>query len=156
MPPPRNPSCLLAQHEAGLFKEAQAHLKKAGGVHRSDHFNRTVLPLCQPLVEAIGQRMAYEAAVAANVHPTFLKLYEVGIIQNEPSWYLENSLMTRTRMFEIEDAAIIELFPQLSSLLEQTGEKDYVHAPIVSPERWDAFVEDLKEDKVVGMIESKL
>lgn len=74
MPAPNDPDCLLARHDTGLVEEARSCLNEAGGEHRSEYFNRFVLPLCLPLVvEVIRQRMAYENVVAAGVHPTLIK-----------------------------------------------------------------------------------
>jgi len=56
-PPPENPDCLLAKHEAGLFKEAREIMEGISD-HRSEAFNATVLPLCQPLIETSDIRGA--------------------------------------------------------------------------------------------------
>ena len=113
MPEPRDPTCLLAQHEAGLFKEAQVLLREAGGKHRSDKFNQLVLPLCQPLVEAIGHRMAYEAAVAADCHPDLISLYEAGVMMRDRSWYVEHLGMSRMETLRKEDRHMNNLLPHL-------------------------------------------
>ena len=63
MPETPNPDLILARHEAGLFEEARKIMADLQCEHRSETFNRAILPLCQPLVEAIGHRMAYDAAV---------------------------------------------------------------------------------------------
>ncbi|TVY33571.1 Acyl-coenzyme A oxidase-like protein [Lachnellula subtilissima] len=144
MPKPRDPSCLLARYEAGLFKEAQGLLKEIGGKHRSDEFNRLVLPLCQPLIEAIGCRMAYEAAVTANCHADLITLYEAGVMMRDRSWFVENLGMKRVAILRKEDRCIKKLMPHLKQLLEQTGAAPYVTAPIVSEDKWDGFVDQME------------
>ncbi|KAJ6480441.1 acyl-CoA dehydrogenase NM domain-like protein [Mycena sanguinolenta] len=60
LPPPIYPDCLAAKHEAGLFEDCRAELaQKIQGKHRSETFNRFILPRCKPLVEAIGLRFFY-------------------------------------------------------------------------------------------------
>ncbi|KAF9056772.1 hypothetical protein BDP27DRAFT_1373213 [Rhodocollybia butyracea] len=47
--------------------------------------------LCKPLVDAIGHRMAYDAAVEANLSPDIIALYEIGAIKNDASWFVKFS-----------------------------------------------------------------
>jgi hypothetical protein len=65
-----------------------------GSDHRSESFIRPILPLCLPLVQAIGHRMAYEAAVAARLDPGPISLFEIGVVKNDASWHVENHLLT--------------------------------------------------------------
>lgn len=121
MPTPVDPTSLLARHEAGLFDEAREVMGNLGAGHRSEGFNRLVLPLCQRLIESIGHRMAYEAAVKARVNPDLLALYVAGVVKHDSR------------------AAL----PKLEEFLEATGARPYCIAPIVSDESWARFVENL-------------
>jgi acyl-CoA oxidase len=38
--------------------------------------------------------MAYESAVAAGVHPLLVKLYEIGVVGYDASWYIGNAGMS--------------------------------------------------------------
>ncbi|EMD40441.1 hypothetical protein CERSUDRAFT_130285 [Gelatoporia subvermispora B] len=143
MPQPNDPTCLLARHEAGLFAECRAVVAGLGEGHRSEAFNRRVLPLCQPLIEAIGHRMAYEAAVQAKVNPDLLALYEAGIVKHDTSWYVEHLGLSRRTQQDMEDRAVSAALPHLEALLEQTGAKPYCVAPIVSDNTWAQFVDNL-------------
>ncbi|TCD66582.1 hypothetical protein EIP91_001139 [Steccherinum ochraceum] len=143
MPEPADPTSLLAQHEAGLFDEARSVAMSLGTGHRSDAFNRLILPLCQPLIEAIGHRMAYEAAMAAHVDPDILKLYVANALKHDASWYVQHGGLTRREIADMEDRAVGNLLGRLEELLEDTGAEAYVHAPIVSDEGWNAFVDRL-------------
>lgn len=49
-----------------------AHLVSAKVIHRSKRFNRDILPLALPLVEATGHRMAFETAKEANLNSKLL------------------------------------------------------------------------------------
>lgn len=155
MPPPADPSSLLARHEAGLYDEARAVVLTLAETQRSEEFTRLVLPLCQPLIEAIGHRMAYEAAVRANVDADVIALYVAGALQYDASWYVEHLGITRRQMAEMEDRALSATFPRLEDLLEQTGAGPYCTAPIISDESWAGFVENLpgyEGDAVLNVI----
>ena len=143
MPTPADPSSLLARHEAGLFEEARRIMADLGMRHRSNGFNRLILPLCQPIVEAIGHRMAYEAAVKAKVDPNLLALFVAAVIKHDFSWYVEHLELRRRQQQEMEDRALEALLPKLEQLLEATNVKSYCLAPIVSDQAWDKFVESL-------------
>ena len=143
MPPPADPSSFLARHEAGLFDEARAVVLSIGEGQRCEAFNRLVLPLCQPLVEAIGHRMAYEAAVDAHVDSDLIGLFVAGALKYDASWYVEHLGITRRQIAEMEDRALSATFPRFENILEQTGARVYCTAPIVSDASWAGFVEKL-------------
>lgn len=85
---------LLGRHEAGFIAEMRESLERAKG-HRTPEYNSLGLPRCRPMLLAIGQRMAYEAAVDADVDPNFLALYEAGAVRNDSSWYVEQLRLSR-------------------------------------------------------------
>jgi len=156
MPPSSYPSCLLAQHEKGLFKEAQDIMRSFGmknGNHRSDDFNRLILPVCEPLIKAIANRLSYEAAVQANVDQSLVDIYESIAIQEDASWYVEKAGLSRQQILEGEDAALNSALPHISTLLNNTGAEPYCSAPIIQAERWDRFVLDLPK---YGSLNSKI
>ncbi|KAF8575833.1 acyl-CoA dehydrogenase NM domain-like protein [Ramaria rubella] len=144
VPPAENPNSLLARHESGLFSEIQlmaaAIMAKEG--HRSDSFNRTILPLCQPLVESIGFRMAYEAAMKHGVDPILIDVYQSGCISADRAWFSENGL-PRKEQFEMEDAALTAALPHIGTYLQGTNAQKYAKAPIVSETAWTEFVYNL-------------
>ncbi|KAF8584814.1 acyl-CoA dehydrogenase NM domain-like protein [Ramaria rubella] len=144
VPPAENPNSLLAKHEAGLFSETQvmASAITAKEGHRSDTFNRTVLPLCQPLVESIGFRMAYEAAVKHGVDPILIDVYQSGCISADRAWFSENGL-PRKEQSQMEDAALTAALPHIGTYLRGTNAQKYAKAPIVSDTAWTEFVNNL-------------
>ncbi|KAJ7506874.1 hypothetical protein B0H11DRAFT_2169898 [Mycena galericulata] len=144
LPGTTNPSSLLARHEAGLFAEAHAALRSLGSSHRSEGFNRLVLPLAQPMVEAIGHRMAYDAAVERGINNDALDLYEAGVVKHDASWYVEFAGLSRVSIREMEDRAIDKLLPRLGELLDWTGVEPYCVAPIVSDAAADRFYARLR------------
>ncbi|KAI0768840.1 acyl-CoA dehydrogenase NM domain-like protein [Trametes elegans] len=143
MPPPANPDSLLARHEAGLFAELREIIK---GVphHRSAEVNRRILPHCQPMMEAIGHRMAYDAAVAQGVRPALVELYVAGVVRLDAAWYAEHAALGRAAQLEMETRAMDAVLPVLGELVKEMDVFAYVTAPIVSDERWGAFVDGLK------------
>ncbi|CAG8100244.1 unnamed protein product [Penicillium salamii] len=148
LPPPRSPTSIIAQHETGLFSEAKSLLQhSAQGNHRSESFNRNILPLCLPLVEAIGYRMAFEAAQEANVDPKLVQLYEAGVIKEDPAWYAEQGGLCRDVQREMESQAVDDLLPHLQNIMQESGMQDYCNAPMASKFLWDGFVGRLETFK---------
>ncbi|KAI9375221.1 acyl-CoA dehydrogenase NM domain-like protein [Aspergillus egyptiacus] len=147
MPAPADPSCLLARYERGIFAFCQKTLfSLCSGRHRSEEFNTHVLPHCQTLVEAIGHRMAYEAAREARVDEDHLALYQSAVLLQAPALYIQESGLKGDiwSEFEKEALALDRLLPKLDALLEETGAGPYCTAAIVSDGDWDFFVDGLQ------------
>ncbi|KAI3296062.1 hypothetical protein DTO002I6_3745 [Penicillium roqueforti] len=145
MPPPNDSTSPIARHEASLFSEARDLLQQgAKGIHRSERFNRNILPLALPLVEAIGHRMAYEAAIDANVDPSLLNLYESGVLKEDSAWYVEQGGLSREIQREMEAQAVDVLLPRMNDLLRASGVQPYSNAPMTSKMLWNDFVSGLE------------
>lgn len=147
LPVARDPSGILAQHEAQIFTSKRAVMASSPS-SRSDTTNRLILPHCQPLVEAIGHRMAYEAAVSAGVSQDLIDMYLVNVVKLDAGWYVEHLGMTGKQIEEMECSAVDRLVgtdggKRLEALVEAFGVEEYVKAPIVSDEMWTAFVDGL-------------
>ncbi|KAL1948493.1 hypothetical protein VTO73DRAFT_12568 [Trametes versicolor] len=148
IPASENPSSRLAVHEEKLGVELKAIIAAAsahdGNGHRSELANQLLLPRCLPYVEAIGHRMAFEAATAAAVPTPLLHLYEAGVVGVDLATYVEFGLVaSRRKWAEEEAAAVSEVYERLEEFLEATGAAPYARAPCVSQEAWDAYVETL-------------
>ena len=145
MPPATKPDCLLARYEAGLAEEALTIIESIPEGHRSEEFNRLLIPLCRPIVEAIGNRMVYETALAAGVvDPDLLALYEVGAVKANLSWYTERGLLTRAKVREMENDAVDAVRPRLSEMLDSLSIAPYVKVPILEESNWTDFAEGLE------------
>ncbi|KAL1945615.1 hypothetical protein VTO73DRAFT_1617 [Trametes versicolor] len=143
LPPPSNSTSLLALHEAGLFADLHRIVKSATH-HRSDEVNGRILPHCLPMMEAIGHRMAYDAAVAQGVRPALVDLYVANVVKLDAAWYVENTELARAAQEEMETRAVDAVLPMLGELVQEMDVFAYVNAPIVSNERWDAFAGGLE------------
>ncbi|KAF8148429.1 acyl-CoA dehydrogenase NM domain-like protein [Crassisporium funariophilum] len=143
LPQTTNPSSLLARHEAGLISKYRNVLNSAPH-HRSPEVNNFVLPHCQRIVEAIGHRMAYDAAVAAGVSRDLVDLYVSSIIQLDPAWYVENLGLSVKNQEELQAKALDAILPNVETLIQGLGVDRYVAAPIASDKSWDAFVDGLE------------
>ncbi|KAE8307248.1 hypothetical protein BDV41DRAFT_569210 [Aspergillus transmontanensis] len=143
-PAPMNPTCLLAQHEKGLFDESRSILNGLKGGRRHAEFNSLILPRCSALVEVIGHRRAYEAAAKAGVDSDLLALYEIHAVLLDPSWYVQHTDLTRENLFQ-EALLLDTLLPRLDTLLDATGVGLCCTAPILLQASWDAFVDSSKE-----------
>ena len=136
--PPRYPDTLLARHESGLFSELRAILASAPS-HRSSTYDREVLPRSLPLVLAIGHRIAYDAARAAQVDAPLLDLFEVSAVLQDEAWYVESLGISRAELRRREAHALEAVFPRLEEYLARMDVAPYIIAPIVSDEKWEQF-----------------
>ncbi|KAJ7130599.1 acyl-CoA oxidase [Mycena epipterygia] len=143
LPGPQYPSSLLSLHEQGIFAEMKDLFKGMDSRHRSEGFNRLILPRSVALVVAIGQRMAYEAAVNAHVDPLLVDLYQASAIMQDLAWYVESGNLLRKDAMAAEEAALTGSFIHLDAFLQQTGCEPYVHAPLISQSSWDEYVNSL-------------
>lgn len=137
------PTCLLAKHEQGLIAEARAQVQALKGGHRGREYNEFMLPRCRPIVEAIGHRVAYEAACAAGVPECILAVYESEVVNMEIGWYIENGQVTRSSLWEKENAALNEVLTSAEPMIHDMAASIRTTAPIVSQEKYSAFVESL-------------
>ncbi|OKP12452.1 hypothetical protein PENSUB_1912 [Penicillium subrubescens] len=145
-PESTNPNSLLAQHEAGLATECMKVVESQPLEKIKHDFNRNLNPHCKPIVEAIGHRMAYDAAIAAGVNQDLVALYEVGVVKEDLSWYVEFAGLKRGRVLEMEHQALDAVLPRLNELLDELDIGAYCTAPIVSQTEWGKFMCELKGD----------
>lgn len=150
--PPRsnNPASRLACHEAALISQLRSRLysgqgssKEASGSHRKRQIEATILPLCVPLMQAIGHRMAYDAAIAASIDPTLIDIYLASAILSDPAWYSEANdptvHLSGAEQLEMQLDACTRGVARLEEWLDKLEVEPYVIAPIVSEEKWDAY-----------------
>ncbi|CCM05800.1 uncharacterized protein FIBRA_08034 [Fibroporia radiculosa] len=143
VPSSTHPDGLLARHEAGMLSELR-ELTKAMQHHRTNEYDRTVLPECLDLVRAIGHRMAYDAAIEAGVDQDLVELYVASCLKEDPAWYVENAKLSRREQKEMEGRAIDAVFPRLHELLALMDVDPYISAPIVSDDAWEKYKDSLR------------
>ncbi|KAJ7310810.1 acyl-CoA dehydrogenase NM domain-like protein [Mycena albidolilacea] len=114
------------------IQECQDKLAKMGGQHRSDAFNRLILPRCKRL-----------AAKEADLEQAVLDVYQAGIVKHSPGWFAIHAGMDASAQAALEDAAITAAMSHLERWLQWTGAQDYAIAPIVTGMQWDKFVRSL-------------
>lgn len=137
----------LAQRENELMSNIRSQLEAIGGYkeHRSPGFDRYILPRCRPLAEAIGNRMAYDAAEISGVSPAVLSLYE-HICLNEdldclPSVGKQNPMSPLPPPPTPYDIVLAQIRSETAFRLDMD---DYVTAPITSDTSWESFVNNLQ------------
>ncbi|PYH92490.1 acyl-CoA oxidase [Aspergillus ellipticus CBS 707.79] len=140
IPKAQDPSSLLAQHEAGLFGELR-QLQQSIKDHRGQEYNQYILPQCRSIILAIGQRMAYEAAVDRGVDRDLLALYEAGALKSDSSWYVEQLGLSRAAQFDKERQACDAIMSQVDRHLDSLDIEPYCTAPMLSSSRWERFVD---------------
>lgn len=143
MIPSTNGESLLARHEVGVFDSCRERLSHMSS-HRSPDFGRFILPQAMRLVEAIGQRIAYDAAVNLGVEQCLIDLYVAGCIKLDAAWYAEYADLSQRTQLEMESAAVEAVLPKMWDLIKGMGVEDYVTAPITSQDTWDQLVASLE------------
>ncbi|PWY71235.1 acyl-CoA oxidase [Aspergillus eucalypticola CBS 122712] len=144
IPGPTKPNCILAQHEKNIVSDLKKKLRKIGN-HRGDEYSKQVLPHLRPLIIAIGQRMAYEAAVDASVDPDLLALYEAGAMKSDPAWFSEHLGISRDAQFQKECAAADAAYRRLNEHLDNWQIEPYITAPMLSADRWMGMIKAVPE-----------
>ncbi|KAI0425065.1 acyl-CoA dehydrogenase/oxidase [Xylaria sp. FL1042] len=145
IPEARVKACLLARHEAGVWKETQDMIQSLGITdYRSEEINAHLLPRCRDLVKATGHRMAYEAAVSSGkVKPEALRLFESTCMKTDLSWYCEFEGLGRNEFLISDTKAAKEALPLLQEFLTQSRPLSATVAPIMDERSWDEFVGSL-------------
>ncbi|GKT52014.1 acyl-coenzyme A oxidase 2, peroxisomal [Colletotrichum spaethianum] len=142
-----DPTLPLALYEKGMFEEAAGKITLASGASgslRGTFYNNSILPRCRTMVEAIGQRMAHEAAQAqGDIAPQVLDLFEKSCIQEDLSWFVEHGHGTRSRLWDDEEQAYRNLLPLLPSLVERANARAYITAPLVDGTAMKGFIRAL-------------
>ncbi|KAE8326404.1 hypothetical protein BDV39DRAFT_193685 [Aspergillus sergii] len=138
---------IAAAFKAVLTRATQESLHQLAercGAYRKAEFNTRILPRCQTLVEAVGHRLAYEAALDAGVPSELLDLYETGVVLRHSGWFVENLALDTETQFNMEMQAMNSILPRLGDLLNATGAEPYCTAPIMSDEAWMEFTRSLE------------
>lgn len=126
-----------------MFQEIRDVLSARFQHHRDPGFQAHVLPLCQPLIEAIGYRMAYDAAVEDGVDAAILDMFVASIVREDRAWFSEVGGISRAEQMDLERNAMQALLPRLDELLSGLNVEAYCTAPIMSDEKWEKYVEGL-------------
>ncbi|EIN11086.1 hypothetical protein PUNSTDRAFT_64010 [Punctularia strigosozonata HHB-11173 SS5] len=141
LPAPQHPKSLLALHEEGIFAECRAVVTSYG--HRGEEFASLVLHRCESCVQAMGHRMAYDAAIAENVPQVLIDLYVSQAVKSDLAWYVEAGLISRFGLLEMERIALDAVGTHASKWVDDMGMEVYIHAPIICDCRWDSFLQSL-------------
>ncbi|KAK2684375.1 hypothetical protein QWA68_016721 [Fusarium oxysporum] len=146
LPQARNRLSRLAQREDKLMLDMKSRLEVIRGYkeHRGPAFDRHILPRCRLLAEAIGNRMAYEAAETSGLSPDVLTLYE-GICMCEdlnhlPAMGPQCRAGAQSQSSEPYNNVLAQIRSESAS---RSDLDDYVTAPIMSEESWGSFTNSL-------------
>lgn len=143
LPETTDPNSLLAKHELGLFREMRERMSEMEH-HRSPEYDQIVLPELVNLVQAVGHRIAYDAAVEAKLEPCLLDMYVASCVKVDLHWYVENLGLTRREYRNMERAAVEAIYPRLDDLLARMNVDAYVTAPFTSDQKWDEYLGTLE------------
>jgi acyl-CoA oxidase len=142
-PPSSNLESLLSKHEASMISDMRAELAQFSSGSRDPAFESRFTPRALPLIEAVGHRMAYEAAVQSGLERSIIDLFIASVVKLDPAWYSETVGLSRRAQIDMEFDSATILYPQLSELTERLEASAYVTAPIVSEDKWQGYVDAL-------------
>lgn len=143
VPPYHNPDDLLSRHERSFISSLKSSLVEAKN-RRDGSVDTSVLPLCQALIEAIGARMAFEAA-RDYLPEDILNLYVATTVRKDAAWYALHAGLDGAAQARMEAEAAKALLPRINALIDMLDIESYVVAPIVSDEQWSRYVNSLDE-----------
>ncbi|KAH8833773.1 hypothetical protein DL96DRAFT_1578360 [Flagelloscypha sp. PMI_526] len=130
--PSENRTSLLTNHEEGIFDTARENILASSSSHRGQAFS------------PIGYRMAYDAAVEANVDPLLVDIFHAWAIRMDSGWYAEFAGFTIEAQRSAESTAIEAALPKLDHWLEMSKVAPLAaDNPLVSGEAWYKAVESL-------------
>ncbi|KAJ7748814.1 acyl-CoA oxidase [Mycena maculata] len=152
MPPSRDTHSLLALHEKGLMQKYKSIIVDSG--HRSAKFASYGLPHCEDIVRAIVYRMAYDAAIAAQVPQSLIDLFVCHVVKRNLGWYVEHQLLSSEELEDLEDSSIERSLPHIAKWVAGLDVGSYVTAPMVSDTAWADFLSRLQ--KFEGKVTAKL
>ena len=150
IPQAQNIASRLAQREEKLMSDMKSSLETIGGYkeHRGPAFDRHILPRCRLLVEAIGNRMAYEAAHSSGVSPAILALYEHISLGEDldplPAVSLSSHTSAQSGCYTPYDLVLAQIRSESGY---RSDIDDYVTAPITSEGAWKSFMNSLQAFK---------
>ncbi|KAJ8501517.1 hypothetical protein ONZ45_g12118 [Pleurotus djamor] len=142
LPPADQPDSVLARHEDALIQDLRGILFSASH-HRAEESERLVLPRCQPLLEAIGFRIAYEAACKDQLNNDIINTFLSNCFQQDAAWYAESGGISLSAQRRLEHESVARLVSQLDELLKVLDVEEAAKAPIISDERWNRFMDGL-------------
>lgn len=94
-------------------------------------------------MQAVGHRMAYDAAIEASVDPILVDVYLASAILSDPAWYSEATdpavHLSRSEQLEMQLNVCTNGVARLEEWLDKLEVEPYVLAPIVSDEKWNAY-----------------
>lgn len=150
LPPPIDSSATLYIHEQSLL----AHFRRLilssdpspieSQSHRSRSIEATLLPHCQPFIEAVGHRLAYEAALKHNVDRRLVDLFVASVMQDTgdvaPAEEFGIGLEARKRNKVIGCATVIYEAGVMERMLDALNVEAYIKSPMVTKAKWDEYV----------------
>lgn len=132
---------LLSRHEQSLTSSLKLSLLNAVKSHDGS-LDTAVLPLCQAVIEAIGARMAFEAAYD-HLPKGVLDLFVASNVRKDAAWYALNADLDGPAQTQMEAEAARALLPRINALMDLLDIEPYVVAPIASDEQWIHYVNSL-------------
>nr|GAT53699.1 predicted protein [Mycena chlorophos] len=89
-------------------------------------------------------------AMHADLRGTAIAEGDMLAISIHLGWYIERGLLTKRTFREMQGKAVEAVYQQIDALVEKMDVGAYIKAPIVSEEKWDAYLETLPVYRAKG------
>lgn len=138
------PDSLLHQRAIEKLERHTKTLKTLPGGHRSEEFNKFLLPHAEDTVTAIGHALAYEAALEADVDKSLLDMYVVSIMGRDPVWFVQNGGFESCEHIDRRRSEVVSaVLPRIDQYLDGLDVNRYVTSPLVTPKAWEEYLPSL-------------
>ena len=146
LPIPLRTDTLLYKRYAAFVSSNKALLSTFAKGPRDQRLVELIFPQSEPAIRALGHSLAYACAVEAGVPQPLLDLFELAAMRTDAYWYAENAGITEEVRIRKEDSAASQALPDLRKYVDQLDIRQWVHSPLISDERWEKWVADVKRD----------
>jgi len=150
-----NPDSILSKRASDLLERAKKVYQTIPGGHRSEEFNKRLLPRAEETVAAIGHALAYDTASSAGIDRALLDVYLSSIMRLDPAWFIGRGGYSSSEDVHIyQGQALSAALPRLDKFLEDLQVSRYITSPIATEDGWEKYISTLP--KFSGNAVSKL
>jgi acyl-CoA oxidase len=144
---------ILTKRATALLSIYSNRLGRLEGGHRSEEFNRCLLPHAEGTIASIGKALAFGAAKSRGVPPKLLDIYLSYAVRSDVgclSQMANTGWKTADDLASFEEQAFSNALPDLDGFLNGLKVDGYVKAPIVNKKDWANYYPLLRKHSAYG------
>jgi acyl-CoA oxidase len=139
------PSLLQQRATEMLARHSNTSRSLAGG-HRSEEFNKLLLPHAEETITAVGHALAYDAASKAGVDQTLLDMYLSTIMHHDPAWFItKGGFSSSEELDQFRSKVVTATLSRLEKYLDDLRVARYVTSPLVTVDGWKKYLSTLNK-----------